>query len=250
MYARETFIGFPLHIKSPARRRPILRSKNACSKKPPLAAAPSGASQAFCRRQNLGAGGIHFRRAVLIPLGWSDQGERNPKIKDRQRRSFIFVTAHRFCCPCALLYVARKGMCARETLVGFPLHIKSPARRRPILRSKNACSKKPPLAAAPSGASQAFCRRQNLGAGGIHFRRAVLIPLGWSDQGERNPKIKDRQRRSFIFGAGYGNRTRLLGLGSRCTTDVLTLRSEAIIAENFVHCNRKMPFGMIFLFYA
>ena len=162
----------------------------------------------------------------------------------------LFVIAHRFCCPCALLYIARKGMYARETLAGFPLHVKSPARRRPILRSKNACSKKPPLAAAPSGASQAFCRRQDLGAGGIHFRRAVLIPLGWSDQGERNPKIKDRQRRSFIFGAGYGNRTRLLGLGSRCTTDVLTLRSEAIIAENFVHCNRKMPFGMIFLFYA
>ena len=43
-----------------------------------------------------------------------------------------------------------------------------------------------------------------------------------------------------LFGAGYGNRTRLLGLGSRCTTDVLTLRSEAIIAENFVQCNRKM----------
>ena len=29
--------------------------------------------------------------------------------------------------------------------------------------------------------------------------------------------------RPEIFGAGYGNRTRLLGLGSRCTTDVLTL---------------------------
>ena len=53
-----------------------------------------------------------------------------------------FVTAHRFCCPCALLYVARKGMCARETLVGFPLHVKSSARRRPLLRSKSACTKK------------------------------------------------------------------------------------------------------------
>ena len=53
-----------------------------------------------------------------------------------------FVTAHRFCCPCAPLYAARKGMCARETLVGFPLHVKSPARRRPLLRSKSACTKK------------------------------------------------------------------------------------------------------------
>ena len=32
--------------------------------------------------------------------------------------------------------------------------------------------------------------------------------------------------RRFWYGAGYGNRTRLLGLGSRCTTDVLTLHSD------------------------
>ena len=63
-------------------------------------------------------------------------------------------------------------------------------------------------------------------------------------------KTRNRCGYRVFDGAGYGNRTRLLGLGSRCTTDVLTLRSEAIIAENFVHCNRKMPFGMIFLFYA
>ena len=52
------------------------------------------------------------------------------------------VIAHRFCCPCALLYIARKGMYARETLVGFPLHVKSPARRRPLLQSKSAAPKR------------------------------------------------------------------------------------------------------------
>ena len=52
------------------------------------------------------------------------------------------VIAHRFCCPCALLYIARKRMYARETLVGFPLHVKSPARRRPLLRSKSAAPKR------------------------------------------------------------------------------------------------------------
>ena len=58
----------------------------------------------------------------------------------------LFVIAHRFCCPCALLYIARKGMHARETLVGFPLHVKSPARRRPLLRSKSAAlTRKTPL---------------------------------------------------------------------------------------------------------
>lgn len=54
----------------------------------------------------------------------------------------LFVIAHRFCCPCALPYIARKGMYARETLVGFPLHVKSPARRRPLLRSKSAAPKR------------------------------------------------------------------------------------------------------------
>ena len=57
-------------------------------------------------------------------------------------RVSFFVIAHRFCCPCALLYIARKGMYARETLVGFPLHVKSPARRRPLLRSKSAAPKR------------------------------------------------------------------------------------------------------------
>ena len=39
-----------------------------------------------------------------------------------------------------------------------------------------------------------------------------------------NQKGRHDLRRVFLFGAGYGNRTRLLGLGSRCTTDVLILQ--------------------------
>ena len=34
-----------------------------------------------------------------------------------------------------------------------------------------------------------------------------------------------------FYGAGYGNRTRLHGLGSRCITDIRTLRDGGIIAE-------------------
>lgn len=33
MYARETLVGFPLHVKSPARRRPLLQSKSAAPKR-------------------------------------------------------------------------------------------------------------------------------------------------------------------------------------------------------------------------
>ena len=46
------------------------------------------------------------------------------------------------------------------------------------------------MTAAPSGALQAFCRRQNLGAGGIHFRRAFLIPSGVERPEGAEPKNK------------------------------------------------------------
>ena len=39
-------------------------------------------------------------------------------------------------------HTARKGMCARETFVGFPLRVRSPARRRPLLHSKSAAPTK------------------------------------------------------------------------------------------------------------
>ena len=38
-------------------------------------------------------------------------------------------------------YTARKGMCARETLVGFPLRVRLSARRRPLLQRKSAYQK-------------------------------------------------------------------------------------------------------------
>ena len=45
-------------------------------------------------------------------------------------------------------------------------------------------------------------------------------------------------KRGLFHGAGYGNRTRLHGLGSRCITDIRTLRlCEGIIAKPFGKCN-------------
>ena len=41
-----------------------------------------------------------------------------------------------------------------------------------------------------------------------------------------------------LFGAGYGSRTRLHGLGSRCITDIRILRLAAIIAERNGKFNR------------
>ena len=39
-----------------------------------------------------------------------------------------------------------------------------------------------------------------------------------------NSNKKDRPQAALFIGAGYGNRTRLHGLGSRCITDIRTLR--------------------------
>ena len=52
------------------------------------------------------------------------------------------------------------------------------------------------LADRPSGrrrvcAVRAFCRRQNLGAGGIHFRRACAVPKGGAALWAAEPKKKD-----------------------------------------------------------
>ncbi len=52
-----------------------------------------------------------------------------------------------------------------------------------------------------------------------------------------------------LYGAGYGNRTRLHGLGSRCTTDVLTLpvveplccHNAVIINESFEKIKSFLP---------
>ena len=50
------------------------------------------------------------------------------------------------------------------------------------------------------------------------------------------------RRMVFLFGAGYGSRTRLNGLGSRCNTDIPTLRFtyRVIVAYRRRFCNRKL----------
>ena len=59
---------------------------------------------------------------------------------------------------------------------------------------------------------------------------AGLLPgiVGWSNHASIAESVLQKEMpsgwKAFLFGAGYGNRTRLRGLGSRCTTDVRTLR--------------------------
>ena len=54
---------------------------------------------------------------------------------------FVFVTAHRFCCLHSRPPQGR-GSVRGEPLTGSPTRVQSPARRRPLLRSKSAAPKK------------------------------------------------------------------------------------------------------------
>ena len=51
--------------------------------------------------------------------------------------------------------------------------------------------------------------------------------------GFRKQKTSIRKNAGFLFGAGYGSRTRLHSLGSCCITDIRTLHGEGIIADLF-----------------
>ena len=92
-------------------------------------------------------------------------------------------------------------------------------RTRGSLRDPTPAKKRPQnLTAAfwrPRRVARQFGARRRIVIGGIHSRREMIK---WNQKGRHD------LRRVFLFGAGYGNRTRLLGLGSRCTTDVLILQ--------------------------
>ena len=54
---------------------------------------------------------------------------------------FVFVIAYRFCCPHSRPPQGR-GSVRGEPLTGSPTRVQSPARRRPLLRSKSAAPKR------------------------------------------------------------------------------------------------------------
>lgn len=64
------------------------------------------------------------------------------------------------------------------------------------------------------------------------YRRNSLPPLNNLNQAEtRSAASRPKKSTTFVvdfFGAGYGSRTRLNGLGSRCNTDIPTLRTDGV----------------------
>ena len=61
-----------------------------------------------------------------------ETSERMPLLLCEYPQGLLFAPSH----------IARKGECEGETFAGFPTRVQSPARRRPILRSKIAAPKK------------------------------------------------------------------------------------------------------------
>ncbi len=55
-------------------------------------------------------------------------------------------------------------------------------------------------------------------------------------------------RMSFFFGAGYGSRTRLFGLGSRRTTDVLTPQIDFAVLQKALLLQSSIIIALISLF--
>ena len=111
--------------------------------------APSGmgrplAAQAFCLWQNLGAGGIHFRRAC----------EKTREATEGRG----FLSRPSVGGSCSTCSARPAGRTRRTTSCCWDKAV--------------SCSTGPHRRWGGACAVQAFCRRQNLGAGGIHFRRA------------------------------------------------------------------------------
>ena len=79
---------------------------------------------------------------------------------------------------------------------------------------------------------------------GFPHSRSITRPQAtdFAQQNRRSKKIRPPKGWSYFFGAGYGSRTRLNGLGSRCNTDIPTLRFtyRVIVAYRRRFCNRKL----------
>ena len=83
----------------------------------------------------------------LVALVFAQQNRRTKRIAaPKEKRHpfgclFSFVTAHMFCCLHSRPPQGR-GSVRGEPLTGSPTRVQSPARRRPLLRSKSAAPKK------------------------------------------------------------------------------------------------------------
>ena len=124
-------------------------------------------------------------------------------------------------------HIARKGECEGETFAGFPTRVQSPARRRPILRSKIAAPKKNDH---PMGGRFFWSGRRGSNSlpgiprMAVAIRRSPASPLDLTRfaqvEAASSPVLRHIPKRiphpvgwGILFGAGDEARTRYLDLG-------------------------------------
>ena len=149
-----------------------------------------------------------------------------PKRKTTQRVVFLFVITLRFCCSHSRIPQGR-GSVRGEPLTGSPTRVQSPARRRPILRSKIAAPKKYDH---PKGGRIFLERATRLELASRHptngraIRRNPAFTSGFdalrAGRGSEFHPARGIPKRKhhpdgwyFLFGAGDEARTRYLDLG-------------------------------------
>ena len=144
---------FPARVRSPARRRPILRSKSAAPKKKDahVGVFLFWSGRRGSTRYRHPTNGRAIRRSPAGPLDSTRfapvEAASSSLPAAFQKENTILTDGVSFCdYPQVLLFapshIARKGECEGETFAGSPTRVQSPARRRPLLRSKSAAPKK------------------------------------------------------------------------------------------------------------
>ena len=139
---------------------------------------------------------------------------------------FLFVIVHRFCCLHSRPPQGR-GSVRGEPLTGSPTRVQSPARRRPILRSKSAAPKKKDTHVGvflfwsgrrgsnslPGIPRMADAIRRNPASPLDLTRSAPVEAASSSSPSVKFQKKTPSERMGSSFGAGDEARTRYLDLG-------------------------------------
>ena len=160
---------------------------------------------------------------------------------------FLFVVTHRFCCLHSRPPQGR-GSVRGEPLTGSPTRVQSPARRRPLLRSKSAAPKKKDthvgvflfcdrpqvlLFALPHTARKGECEGETFAGFPTRVqssarRRSLLRSKSAAPKKKRHTFVC-----LFFFGAGDEARTRYLDLGK------VALYQMSYARKRKVDCSRK-----------
>ena len=168
---------------------------------------------------------------------------------------FLFVTAHRLCCLHSRASQGR-GSVRGEPLTGSPTRVQSPARRRPLLRSKSGAPKKKDthVSVFLFWSGRRGSTRSRHPANGRAIRRNPAFTSGFNALragrgSEFNlpatfQKEKPPRWGGFLFGAGDEARTRYLDLGKVALYQMSYARKRKThYTANWIPCQPCLSFS-------